>query len=129
VSVLYIGVVTYIVGEFSALFGCALGIPDPVTAISFVAMGTSLPDTFASRQAALEAPDADAAIGNVTGSSSLAASSLDMTFGCKEAHHLLGFNADCSVRCERIVWPLLPAVKLHLVKNIGELGKDIGLGT
>lgn len=67
VSVLYIGGITYIVGEFATLFGCAVGLPDAVTAYSFVALGTSLPDTFASRQAATEAPDADAAIGNVTG--------------------------------------------------------------
>lgn len=67
VSVLYIGGITYIVGEFAALFGCAVGLPDAVTAYSFVALGTSLPDTFASRQAATESPDADAAIGNVTG--------------------------------------------------------------
>ena len=67
VSILFIGALTYIVGEFAALLGCALGVPDAVTAISFVALGTSLPDTFASRAAACESPDADAAIGNVTG--------------------------------------------------------------
>lgn len=67
VAILFIGVVTYFVGEVATLFGCALGVPDAVTAISFVALGTSLPDTFASRQAAMEASDADAAIGNVTG--------------------------------------------------------------
>lgn len=69
VSIMYIAAVTYVVGEFAALFGCAVGLPDAVTAISFVALGTSLPDTFASRQAALDSPDADAAIGNVTGAS------------------------------------------------------------
>jgi solute carrier family 8 (sodium/calcium exchanger) len=39
-----------------------------LTAISIVALGTSLPDTFASRQAAIQAPTADVAIGNITGS-------------------------------------------------------------
>lgn len=58
---------TYIVGELATCFGCAISLPDAVTAFSFVALGTSLPDTFASRQAAQESPDADAAIGNVTG--------------------------------------------------------------
>jgi Ca2+/Na+ antiporter len=50
------------------MFGCAIGLPASITAITFVALGTSLPDTFASRQAAMESPHADAAIGNVTGS-------------------------------------------------------------
>jgi len=48
-----IGIVTYIVGEFANLFGCVLGIPPSITAITFVAMGTSLPDTFASKVAAV----------------------------------------------------------------------------
>lgn len=39
-----------------------------VTAITFVALGTSLPDTFASVTAANNSEYADAAIGNVTGS-------------------------------------------------------------
>ena len=63
--------VTFIVGELASCFGCAISLPDAVTAFSFVALGTSLPDTFASRQAAQESPDADAAIGNVTGALSL----------------------------------------------------------
>ena len=42
-----------------------------VTAITFVALGTSLPDTFASKTAAQNEPTADNAIGNVTGSNSV----------------------------------------------------------
>ena len=42
-----------------------------MTAITFVALGTSLPDLFASKQAALEDKTADASIGNVTGSNSV----------------------------------------------------------
>merc|ERR1719171_873501 len=42
-----------------------------ITAITVVALGTSLPDTFASKVAAVEDPTADAAIGNVTGSNSV----------------------------------------------------------
>jgi solute carrier family 8 (sodium/calcium exchanger) len=34
-------------------------------------LGTSLPDTFASKQAAQESENADSAIGNVTGSNSV----------------------------------------------------------
>lgn len=51
-SLAVIGFVTYIVGEFANLFGCVLGVKPSITAITFVALGTSLPDTFASMQAA-----------------------------------------------------------------------------
>ena len=40
-------------------------------AITFVALGTSLPDLFASRAAAMNEKYADNAIGNVTGSNSV----------------------------------------------------------
>merc|ERR1711972_620438 len=45
--------------------------PDEITAITFVALGTSLPDTFASKTAAEQDQHADASIGNVTGSNSV----------------------------------------------------------
>merc|ERR1712110_1042913 len=48
-----------------------MGIADEITAITFVALGTSLPDTFASKTAATMDPYADASIGNVTGSNSV----------------------------------------------------------
>ena len=35
------------------MFGCALGLSDVMTGMSIVAMGTSLPDTFASQYAAI----------------------------------------------------------------------------
>jgi len=70
-SLAMIGLVTAIIGDMASLFGCCLGIPDDVTAITFVALGTSLPDTFASKTAAMEDPYADASIGNVTGSNSV----------------------------------------------------------
>ena len=44
---------------------------DSVTAITFVALGTSLPDLFASKQAATMDDTADNSIGNVTGSNSV----------------------------------------------------------
>lgn len=62
---------TYVVAPLASMFGCAVGLSDLMTAIVFVALGTSLPDTFASHQAAVQASDADAAIGNVTGSNSV----------------------------------------------------------
>ncbi len=52
VSLAFIGLVTGIVGEFANLFGCVVGLKQAITAITFVALGTSLPDTFASMQAA-----------------------------------------------------------------------------
>lgn len=48
----FIGIVTAVVGEFANLFGCVLGVKPSITAITFVALGTSLPDTFASMAAA-----------------------------------------------------------------------------
>jgi solute carrier family 8 (sodium/calcium exchanger) len=44
---------------------------DSVTAFGLVAMGTSLPDTFASKVAAIQDKYADASVGNVTGSNAV----------------------------------------------------------
>lgn len=44
-----------------------VGLKTSVTGITIIALGTSLPDTFASRTAAMQDEHADAAIGNVTG--------------------------------------------------------------
>jgi len=48
-----IGVCTFVVGDFANVFGCTVGLKTTCTAISFVALGTSLPDTFASMTAAV----------------------------------------------------------------------------
>merc|ERR1719245_3008393 len=66
-----IGFVTMVIGDMASLLGCVMCIPDEITAITFVALGTSLPDTFASKTAAVQDPHADASIGNVTGSNSV----------------------------------------------------------
>lgn len=71
VSLGFIGGVTAIVGELGTVFGCAVGLKESITAITIVALGTSLPDTFASMTAAKNAESADAAIGNITGSNSV----------------------------------------------------------
>lgn len=52
VSLLMIAFVTFVVEQFATLFGCVLKVDPPITAITFVALGTSLPDTFASMTAA-----------------------------------------------------------------------------
>lgn len=71
IALAFIGGVTAIIGDLASIFGCLIGLKDPVTAITFVALGTSLPDTFASKAAALADSNADASIGNVTGSNSV----------------------------------------------------------
>jgi solute carrier family 8 (sodium/calcium exchanger) len=70
-SLMMIALVTAVIGDMAAMLGCVLTIPDEITAITFVALGTSLPDTFASRTAAVEDKTADASVGNVTGSNSV----------------------------------------------------------
>jgi len=71
VSLGLIGAITTIVGETATVLGCVINLKASVTGVTLVAMGTSLPDTFASMTAAKSADDADAAIGNITGSNSV----------------------------------------------------------
>ncbi|XP_069137489.1 sodium/calcium exchanger 1-like isoform X6 [Argopecten irradians] len=70
-SLLYIGALTFLVEQLGHLIGCVIGLKTSVTGITIIALGTSLPDTFASRTAARQDEHADAAIGNVTGSNSV----------------------------------------------------------
>jgi len=70
-SLALIGVLTAFIGDFANHVGCGFGISSSTTAITLVALGTSLPDTFASMSAAKSEPYADASIGNVTGSNSV----------------------------------------------------------
>lgn len=70
-ALLLIGIVTTIVGEVATVLGCVINLKPSVTGITIVAMGTSLPDTFASMTAARTSENADSAIGNVTGSNSV----------------------------------------------------------
>ncbi|XP_040006433.1 sodium/calcium exchanger 2a isoform X6 [Xiphias gladius] len=71
VSISVIGVLTAIIGDLASHFGCTVGLRDAVTAVVFVALGTSLPDTFASKVAATQDQYADACVGNVTGSNAV----------------------------------------------------------
>ncbi|KAL4612852.1 sodium/calcium exchanger 1-like isoform X1 [Arapaima gigas] len=71
VSILMIGLLTAIIGDLASHFGCTIGLKDSVTAVVFVALGTSVPDTFASKVAAIQDQYADASIGNVTGSNAV----------------------------------------------------------
>ncbi|XP_058255262.1 sodium/calcium exchanger 1b isoform X3 [Hemibagrus wyckioides] len=71
VSIIMIGVLTAFIGDLASHFGCTVGLKDSVTAVVFVALGTSVPDTFASKVAAIQDQYADASIGNVTGSNAV----------------------------------------------------------
>nr|XP_013814760.1 PREDICTED: sodium/calcium exchanger 3 isoform X5 [Apteryx mantelli mantelli] len=71
ISILIIGMLTAVIGDLASHFGCTIGLKDSVTAVVFVAFGTSVPDTFASKAAAIQDVYADASIGNVTGSNAV----------------------------------------------------------
>lgn len=71
VSLLVIAALTALVEQLGKLLGCVVGLKNSVTGITIIAIGTSLPDTFASRSAALHDIGADASIGNITGSNSV----------------------------------------------------------
>eukprot|EP00928_Gymnodinium_smaydae_P045102 TRINITY_DN30107_c0_g1_i1.p1 TRINITY_DN30107_c0_g1~~TRINITY_DN30107_c0_g1_i1.p1 ORF type:complete len:1003 (+),score=108.29 TRINITY_DN30107_c0_g1_i1:63-3071(+) len=66
-----IGLITAFINDLASLLGCSVGMSDEITAITIVALGTSMPDTFASRTAARQDEFADNSIGNVTGSNSV----------------------------------------------------------
>ncbi|XP_068577663.1 sodium/calcium exchanger 3 isoform X1 [Cebidichthys violaceus] len=71
VSIVIIGLLTAVIGDLASHFGCTIGLKDSVTAVVFVALGTSVPDTFASKVSAVQDTYADASIGNVTGSNAV----------------------------------------------------------
>jgi len=71
VSIIGIGLLTAVIGDVASHFGCTINLNDEVTAVTLVAMGTSVPDTFASKVAAISDQYADASIGNVTGSNAV----------------------------------------------------------
>ncbi|KAI8797275.1 sodium/calcium exchanger 2, partial [Biomphalaria glabrata] len=70
-SLAVIALLTAIVSDMAKIFGCLVGLSDYITAITFVALGTSMPDAFASRCAAINEKWADSSIGNINGSNSV----------------------------------------------------------
>merc|ERR1719258_512290 len=83
-------------------------------AITFVALGTSLPDTFASMTAAKVDPSADASIGNVTGSNSV-----NVFLGVGIAWAMAAFKwnlAEPTVEWSKRILKQEPDV----IKNVGE---------
>jgi len=71
IAILFIGGNTAVIGDVAGHLGCFINLKDCVNAIAFVALGTSVPDTFASKTAAIEDETADASVGNVTGSNAV----------------------------------------------------------
>jgi len=71
-ALIVIGGVTATVGDVASLLGCSTGfMTDDITALTLVALGTSLPDTFASKLACVQDDTADNSVGNITGSNSV----------------------------------------------------------
>merc|ERR1712045_671956 len=71
ISILFIGAYTAVIGDVAGHLGCFINLKDCVNAIAFVALGTSVPDTFASKTSAIEDDTADNSVGNVTGSNAV----------------------------------------------------------
>merc|ERR1712045_520583 len=71
ISIAAVGVCTAVIGDVAGHLGCFINLKDCVNAIAFVALGTSVPDTFASKTAAIEDDTADNSVGNVTGSNAV----------------------------------------------------------
>jgi len=71
ISIAMIGICTAVIGDVAGHLGCFIFLKDSVNAIAFVALGTSVPDTFASKVAAIQDEYADNSVGNVTGSNAV----------------------------------------------------------
>lgn len=53
VSISVIGILTAVIGDLASHFGCTVGLKDSVTAVVFVALGTSVPGLIQTRPAVL----------------------------------------------------------------------------
>merc|ERR1712066_194683 len=71
ISIAMIGFCTAVIGDVAGHLGCFIFLKDSVNVIAFVVLGTSVPDTFASKTAAIQDETADASVGNVTGSNAV----------------------------------------------------------
>merc|ERR1711913_69492 len=96
ISIAFIGACTAIIGDVAGHLGCFINLKDGVNAIAFVALGTSVPDTFASKTAAIEDDSADNSVGNVTGSNAV---NVFLGIGIMvHGRHLLGVSGPL-IRC------------------------------
>ena len=116
VSLLFIGIVTAVVAEFATMFGCELDIKQPVTAITFVALGTSLPDTFASRTAAINSEHADSAVGNINGSNSVNVFlGLGLPWTIASVYNRVKYNRDYFVKTKAIGFSVIMFLLVSVV--------------
>ncbi|XP_014250861.1 sodium/calcium exchanger 2-like isoform X2 [Cimex lectularius] len=68
VSLACIGMMTAMIGDLATIFGCLVGLEDTMTAITLVALGTSLPDLLGARAVTRMEMFADGCIIHITGS-------------------------------------------------------------
>ena len=68
VSITMMFLLLIIVGDLAKIFGCLIGLKPEITAITFVAIGTSIPGVFAGKAAIFNEKKADNAVGSVIGS-------------------------------------------------------------
>ena len=67
----FIGLLTALMSEFATVMGCVMGLKQSIVAITFIAIGTSIPDACASMKAARQSNYADAAVANITGANAV----------------------------------------------------------
>ena len=135
VALIFIGGVTTLIGDLAALFGCCAGLEPSVTAITLVALGTSLPDTFASKAAAIGDDTADAAVGNVTGSNGVnvfLGLGLPWTIAALYWEHLAGAGAKADWReayghfdTATKEWKNGRVIERFAFENVGSLGNKV----
>ena len=135
VALIFIGGVTTLIGDLAALFGCCAGLEPSVTAITLVALGTSLPDTFASKAAAIGDDTADAAVGNVTGSNGVnvfLGLGLPWTIAALYWEHLAGAGAKADWReayghfdTATNEWKNGRVIETFAQDNVGALGNKV----
>nr|AKN21456.1 slc8a-2 [Schmidtea mediterranea] len=133
VSVFIIGVLTAIIGDVASAFGCHVGLTDSVTAITFVALGTSLPDTFASKCAAINDDTADASIGNVMGSNAVnvflgigIAWTLASIYHAVSGKKFLVDSGSLGFSVTLFTILALVAVSIMLLRRIKQIGGELG---
>jgi len=110
-AIIMIGFVTTIINDLASIFGCIVGLEDSITAITLVALGTSLPDTIASMMSARADTNADNSIGNITGSNSV--------------NVFLGIGLPWSIAA--LYWEVTPPTEAWKERYADWLRTDIGM--
>jgi solute carrier family 8 (sodium/calcium exchanger) len=133
IALIFIGLLTALIGDLAAHMGCCMGMKSSITAITFVALGTSLPDTFASRTAAVNEPYADSSIGNITGSNSVNVFlGLGLPWMIASVYWTFLYSAADEeawrARYETAAW-YTPSMPVGFVVEGGDLGFSVGVFT